>query len=421
MPQRVVLLSIPQLRRIDVTPGALASLDLLASGGGIRDLVPTFPGLSAPSFATLVTGVGPRRHGVIGNTYFDRALGKIARPPLPDSANLAPRLWDNLRSTHPNARTLLWFGPNSGGASVNLAASLDASGQVQTNPPSLAQTLTDRFGPFPLASPDLSAEPPRLEATRWILNSAAHVITSEQPELSIVRVPYLGQVARRFGPDGREAQYAVRELESVLKPFLDQVAEETLLLAVTESVSTPVSDPIEPNRILRERNLLKLVESPGGGLDVDLKTSAAFCVTDHQLCHIYINDINEAAEIASAFSGDHSDGIALVAPNGQKARLGLDHPRSGDVVLVSRPDRWFSCSWWESDREKPVASQCPSGLPPFKVGVPVDTNHVCGSMGAPPADASYLGVLVSSAPHLFPSEHALGSHEVAPLILRAAT
>ncbi len=382
MAQRVVLLSIPQLRRVDVTPGALASLDEVASRGGIRDLVPTFPGLSASSFATLVTGVGPRRHGVIGNTYYDRSEGRLVRPPLPDSANEAPKVWDELRRRRPGARTMLWFAPNSEGADVDLSAGLDAGWQVRTNPEGLSKSLSDRFGPFPRPEGEQTGEPPRLEASKWILQSAAQAIGAERPDLAIVRVPYLGQVARRFGPDGREAQRAVRELESILKPFLEQVsADGCEVLAATESISTPVSGPVEPNRVLREIGLLKLVDSPGGGVDIDLKSSAAFAVTDHQICHIYVNDLNEMAAVAAAFSGEHADGIALVAPNGQRAKLGLDHARSGEVVLVAHPDRWFSCSWWEGLEERPDPARCRSGLPPAKVGVPVGRRARAGLDG----------------------------------------
>ncbi len=317
---------------------------------------------------------------------------------------------------------MLWFAPNSEGAEVDVSAGLDPSFQVQTSPAELARNLIDQFGPFPKPEADRQGEPPRLEGSRWILQSATHALRSERPDLAIIRVPYLGQVARRFGPDGREAQRAVCELETILKPFLEEVeAEGCEVLAATESISTPVSGSVEPNLVLREMGLLKLVDSPGGGVDVDLRSSPAFSVTDHQLCHIYVNDPDEMAAIASAFSGDHADGIALVAPNGRRAKLGLDHPRSGDVVLVAHPDRWFSCSWWEHDRERPDPSRCASGLPPAKVGVPVDAEHVLGSMGAPPADVSYLGVVVSSSGATFETDRGIGSHELAGLLLKSLT
>ena len=37
---------------------------------------------------------------------------------------------------------------------------------------------------------------------------------------------------------------------------------------------------------------------------------------------------------------------------GQRA-VGLDHPRSGELVLVSRPDRWFTYYYWLDDARAP--------------------------------------------------------------------
>ena len=33
--------------------------------------------------------------------------------------------------------------------------------------------------------------------------------------------------------------------------------------------------------------------------------------------------------------------------------MGLDHPRSGDLVAVAEPDRWFAYPWWLDDAKAP--------------------------------------------------------------------
>ena len=417
MPERVILLSIPQLRRRDVTPGCLASLDSVTAKGSITELVPPFPGLAACSFATLVTGTGPYQHGLVGDAYFDRLSRKVVSGPLPDAAVLAPRLWDRLKAARPDARTLLWFGPNSQGADVAYAAGVDRAWKVGTTPPELAATLVERFGPFPCLEPS-KGEPPRLEGTTWILNSAASVLADEQPDLAIIRVPYLGQVARRFGPDGRDAGRAILALESVLAPFVRSIPRDVLLIAATESVSTPVSDPVFPNRVLRALNLLALTSSPGGGLDVDLERSAAFALTDHQIAHIYLNDPTQAANVASAFAGMHAEGVARVAPLDRRSELGLDHPRSGDVILVSAPDRWFAPDWWTNPEERPVG-QAASGLSAMGASGLVGEGQVRGSLGAPPPGPSYLGVAVASRPDVFGDSERVQCRDLAGIVLGA--
>lgn len=417
MAERVVLLSIPQLRRRDVTPGCLASLDSVAAKGAICDLVPAFPGLAASSFATITTGTGPYEHGLVGNTYFDRQTRQVVARPLPDSAVTAPRVWDRLRARRPGGRTLLWFGPNSKGADVALSAGVDRAWTLDTTPAELGPKLLEKFGPYPCHDASRK-EPPRLECTTWILKSAAWVIESERPDLAIVRVPYLGQVARRFGPDGREAGRAILTLETILAPFVKAMPKDVLLIAATESVSTPVSGPVYPNRVLRALNLLALTPAPGGGLDVDTEKSAAFALADHQIAHIYLNDPSQAANVASAFAGLHGEGVATVAPGARRAELGMDHPRSGDVILVSDPDRWFAPDWWTTADERP-RGKVTSGLTAMGASGPVDEGQVVGSLGAPPPSASYLGVAVASRPGVLGAGARVQARDLAEIVLKA--
>lgn len=416
MAERVVLLSIPQLRHKDVTPGALASLDRMAGRGALAELVPAFPGLTASSFATLMTGTGPHEHGLIGNTYYDRVEGRVRVGPLLDSAVQAPRLWDRLRAIKPEARSMLWFAPNSRGARVDLGARVESGWRLATEPSALANDLLDRFGPFPSLVPQ--GEPPRLEVSTWILKTAAQVFANQRPDLAVVRVPYLGQVARRFGPDGRDSGRAIRELELILAPFLAALDHETLTIAVTESVTTPVSAPIYPNRVLRSLGLLALKPAEGGGLTIDLPESAAFALADHQVCHIYLNDHVQAATIATAFASEHNDGVATVSPGAARARLGLDHPRAGDVVLVACPDRWFAPDWWLTAEEAPKSPGLGPDSTSYATDILLDPAHVKGSLGAPPPNADYLGVIVASQPDALGSMLQVAARDVARLVLR---
>jgi predicted AlkP superfamily pyrophosphatase or phosphodiesterase len=395
MAQRVVLLSIPQLRHRDVTPGALASLDALESRGGLAEFLPAFPCLAAPSFATLVTGTGAETHGIVGDAYYDRVTGRVVSRPFPDSVVMGPKLWERLQGSRPGSRCLAWFTPNLHDAEVDAAAWIDAEDTLTTRPEGLADGLVARFGPYPAPRSDPTGEPLALSATGWILRTAAATIATEKPDLALVRIPYLGQVARRYGPDGREASRAVRELERHLAPFLAALPKDALVVAVTESVATPVLEPLYPNLVLRGLGLMAIVPHPDGGQDVDLAASAAFAVADHQLCHIYVNDPGVAATIATTFAGAADFGIAAVVTGAGRRRYGLDHPHAGDVVLIATPERWFAPDWWQRDAARPARPDRGSGL---AVGAELDPTKVCGSLGAPPPNPEYHGVVVASRP-----------------------
>ena len=399
MADRVVVLSIPQLRGRDITPGGLGALEGVASKGQMSALLPPFPGLGAPAFATLMTGLEPHKHGLIGNTFYDRVAEQMVQVPLADSAIHAKKLWQIAREVRPDARVMLWFAPNSRGADVDMMAWVDKPRRLRTRPEEVAGELESRFGTLPDDAASATSELPFAPVTSWMIRSAGAQIANARPDLAIVRLPYLGQVARRYGPDGREAGRAVASLNAMLGPFLNDLPEGTAVLAVTESIVTPVTEAIYPNRILRDMGLLRLEALPSGGLGPDLAGSSAFAVADHQLCHIYLNDPGVIGTVASIFSGDRSEGVGtVVASAEQRAMLGLDHERAGEVVLVACPEAWFAPDWWHADEEIP-AEPSESELPMATgAGARLDPQNVSGSLGAPPPNEFYHGVLICSEP-----------------------
>ena len=89
----------------------------------------------------------------------------------------------------------------------------------------------------------------------------------------------------------------------------------------------------------------------------------------------------QTAPLAAIFSGPCADGIARVAALGQRV-LGLDHPRSGEIVLVASADRWFAADWWADPNERPSGLTTGSGLSRPKAGGPLPIDQVRGSLGA---------------------------------------
>ena len=417
MPERVVLLSIPQVRRRDITPGALASLDRMCARGALNNLAPAFPSLSATAFATLTTGVDAAHHGAVASAFLDRATQRVVGPFLNDSDISGEKLWESAAKLRPGAKTLTWFAPNTEGAAVDLWAGLTADGHLRTQPESLGEELIRRFGPFPNPLGGPAAAAPRLEMTAWLIRTAAHVIATEAPDLAIVRVPHLGHVARRHGPDGRDAARAIHDLDRLLGPFLAALPKTTAVLAATETVATPVSEPIDLNRILRDLNVLRLRSLDKEGTDIDLAASKAFAICEHQIAHLYVNQPEILPVVAAALSGEFSDGISLVLQGATRARMGLNHPRAGDLVLVANPDRWFRSDWWRNPREVPRITPCPSGLDSGSLRLVADPARVQGSIGAPISNTHDMGMLACSFPPRGPRTEGLRVRDIRDRVL----
>ena len=80
-------------------------------------------------------------------------------------------------------------------------------------------------------------------------------------------------------------------------------------------------------------------------------TSRAFAVCDHQLAHVYVHDAADIEPRPRPLAAE--PGVARVLVGEERAELGLDHPRSGELVLLSEPDAWFAYPFWLDDRDAP--------------------------------------------------------------------
>jgi predicted AlkP superfamily pyrophosphatase or phosphodiesterase len=67
----LILISLDGTRPEYLRRGITPNLQKLASNGIVHDMVPSFPSITFPNHYTLVTGIYPETHGIVGNTFFD--------------------------------------------------------------------------------------------------------------------------------------------------------------------------------------------------------------------------------------------------------------------------------------------------------------------------------------------------------------
>jgi type I phosphodiesterase/nucleotide pyrophosphatase len=84
---------------------------------------------------------------------------------------------------------------------------------------------------------------------------------------------------------------------------------------------------------------------------LDPWTSRAFAVADHQIAHVYVRDEADLPAVQKACAG--LAGVGEVLDAAGQARYGLDHERSGELVLLAEPDAWFTYYYWLDDRRAP--------------------------------------------------------------------
>jgi predicted AlkP superfamily pyrophosphatase or phosphodiesterase len=190
-----------------------------------------------------------------------------------------------------------------------------------------------------------------LPCTEWIGRCAAVILEEDKPDLTLVYMPHLDYDPQRFGVEGSAWPRLVGELDSACVPILDAAKRiGARVWVVSEYGHVGVHRPVEVNRALRKNGLLAVRDGPFGE-QLDTFASKAFAVCDHQLAHVYVNDpadVPRTRDILTALPG-----VARVLTGDARAELELDHPRSGELVVLADPDAWFAYPYWLDDARAP--------------------------------------------------------------------
>jgi predicted AlkP superfamily pyrophosphatase or phosphodiesterase len=337
-------------------------LSALATAGWVRSLDEVIPAVTCTAQATLLTGELPRAHGIVANGWLFRETREVrfwqqANPLLQAEPLYATaRLRARDRGRPFRAAKLFWWFNQGADVDVSVtpkpyyAADGNKAFGIAGTPDGLCERLETTLGHFPF--PSFWGPTAGLPSTRWIARCAAEVVRDRpSPDLTLVYLPHLDYDPQRFGPAGCDMPRLVRELDDACEPLLDACrAACARAWVVSEYGHCDVKRAVEPNRLLRKAGLLTVRPGPfGEGLD--LFASRAFAVCDHQLAHVYVRDPADLERAGGILETD--PGIARVLVGPQRAEVGLDHPRSGEIIALSAPDAWFAYPFWLDDRQAP--------------------------------------------------------------------
>jgi hypothetical protein len=143
----------------------------------------------------------------------------------------------------------------------------------------------------------------------------------------------------------------VGELDAAAEPLLDAAAKlGAQVWVVSEYGHCDVNKPVFLNQLLRRAGLLVARPGPFGEV-FDPYLSRAFAVCDHQLAHVYVNNQDNLSQVHEMIS--RTEGVARLYAGDERAEIGLDHARSGELIVLSKPDAWFAYPFWLDDRNAP--------------------------------------------------------------------
>jgi predicted AlkP superfamily pyrophosphatase or phosphodiesterase len=223
------------------------------------------------------------------------------------------------------------------------------SPDAYVRPAALHDELVAAVGDFPLFQ--YWGPTAAIQSTQWLVDSTRHVMRTQSPHLLTAYLPHLDYDLQRFGPDSPQAVRAAADLDAVIAPLLDEAQSRGYaVIAVSEYGIEEAHTPVDINRVLRREGLLEVYVQDGRE-QLDPWTSRAFAVADHQVAHVYVSDPGDVERVAALLRG--VDGVDEVLDRQAQGRYGLDHERSGELVVTAEPGAWFTYYFWLDDERAP--------------------------------------------------------------------
>ena len=449
MKRTVVLNVVGLTRRLigDQTPNLR---QLLSGSANIKAMTPA---VTCTMQSTYLTGKPPSEHGIIANGWYFRDLSEVFFWRQSNRLVQSQKIWDAGKarsSSFTCANTFWWYNMvTDADWAVTPRPLYCADGRklpdCYTIPPSLRDRFNKEFGQFPLFQ--FWGPATSIAASEWIGKAAMAIEEKFKPSLHLVYLPHLDYGLQKVGLDGAIGKdlAEIDDLSGRLIRFFQE--RGCRIIVLSEYGIASVKGAVHPNRILREAGYLE-VKTDLGREYLDMGQSRAFAVSDHQIAHVYVKNGADVPAVRNLF--EKTPGVEHVLDEEGKRAYMLDHERSGELVLVSEGNRWFTYYFWNDDRKapdyartvnihaKPGYDPCELFLDPglfspkLKIAgallkkvlglrylmevIPLDAQIVKGSHGRVTDDDDEGPVFMTSEPRLLPSA-TIGAQDVFGLIL----
>ncbi|GAM10008.1 type I phosphodiesterase / nucleotide pyrophosphatase [Geobacter sp. OR-1] len=351
--QRTVILNVVGLTRSLLGGPCTPRLNhFLPSSIPIRTITPA---VTCSVQSTYLTGKMPSDHGIVANGWFERDLGEVMFWKQSNRLVAGEKIWHEAKRRNPGftCSNCFWWYAMQTDADITMTPRplYCADGRklpdCYTVPLELRDRYNSQFGQFPLFhfwGPATS-----IVSSEWIANAMA-TDREFSPTLQLVYLPHLDYCLQKSGPRG-DVSGDLAEIDALCGKLFDFFdGRGCRVVVLSEYGITQVSRPIHPNRILRDAGFLSLKIDQGREY-LDPMISRGFAVADHQVAHLYVRNQQDIPAVKQLFTT--VPGVELVLDADGKRAHGLDHQRSGELVLVAAAESWFSYYWWQDDKSAP--------------------------------------------------------------------
>ena len=264
---------------------------------------PMLPAVTTSVQSTYVTGKLPDEHGIVGNGWYDRVDCEVKFWKQSNKLVLGEKIWERAKRQDPSftfANMFWWYNMYStADYAVTPRPNYLADGRKLPDcysvPADLRDELQQALGQFPLFQ--FWGPGANIKSTQWIADASVYTDKKYDPTLTLIYLPHLDYCLQKFGQDFSKIKKELGEIDNVVKGLVSHYsAVNAKIILLSEYGITNVDNPISVNRVLREHGLLQIRVERGLEL-LDAGASKAFAVADHQIAHIYINDVTQVSRV----------------------------------------------------------------------------------------------------------------------------
>lgn len=248
-----------------------------------------YPSVTYSCHASIITGVYPSKHGIVGNSFYDKLTRKRIDFDIEDPNNYLET--DTLFSML-NEPSIAVAEPISHGATTSIPKS-----DIESNPI------------------------PNWDAI--VFDKAIELIYKYLPRVSVVNLPGIDKYGEIYGPTGDETIRHIEEIDTYINRYIEVLTglyEDFLLIITADHGMTDVETNLDLKELLKEL-----------GCEVHVS---------HRMAHIYIFNQKDMEIILHRLKD--TGGIDKVFTKHRLKLYGLDNERAGDIIVFAQEGFEFS-------------------------------------------------------------------------------
>lgn len=313
--------------------------ELAAKGASAKALTVSNPSITWINHTTLITGVEPRKHGVLFNGLLVRKDGV---PPVieqwADKSRMvfAPTLYDIAHEAGLTTAESDWVAITNPGTIHWSFAELPQSDGAVVKEMIAAGVATEEEIGWMQRGPNRKGV--HFLDSMWT-RAAIHMWETHQPNLLLYHTLNTDSTHHRYGPRSGPGYTALELADRLLGDLIDAVdrsglRDKTTIVVTTDHGFKKVNKFVRPNVALKKAGLAR-------GLGPTISSCDAYVMTQGGMAFAYVTNAARRAELLPQLKEMFStmEGIAEVIDGEDGPRLGMpkpeENPGMGDLVLYA--------------------------------------------------------------------------------------